>query len=178
MKFIDDMTMAESIYLKDKLIKNPNPVHPLQYHERTEHILPKESSKLQQQLNDLKIYTEKHQMKINQDKTKVILFNNATKYDFLPNLTLDTDCPLQVVDEIWLLGVQVKADLSWRSNTTAMCQTAYARLWMLRRLKPLGASVEELLDVYDKQIRCMVEFASSVWTSGISLAEVNQIERV
>ena len=97
MKFIDDMTMAESIYLKDKLIKNPNPVHPLQYHERTEHILPKESSKLQQQLNDLKIYTEKHQMKINQDKTKVILFNNATKYDFLPNLTLDTDCALQVV---------------------------------------------------------------------------------
>ena len=107
-------------------------------------------------LNELNGYTETHQMKIKQEKTNVILFN------FLPNLMLEADRPLQVVEEIRLLGVQVRADLSWRSNTTAMCQKAYARLWMLRRLKPLGASVDELLDVYDKQIRCMVEFASPV----------------
>ena len=42
----------------------------------------------------------------------------------------------------------------------------------------MGASVDELMDVYDKQIRCMVEFASPVWTSGLTLAEMNQIERV
>ena len=42
----------------------------------------------------------------------------------------------------------------------------------------MGASVDELLDVYDKQIRCMVEFASPVWTSGITVDEINQIERV
>ena len=78
----------------------------------------------------------------------------------------------------WLQGVQVTADLSWRSNTLAMCQNAYSRLWMLRRLKPLGASFDELLEVYDKQIRCMVEFPSPVWTPGITLEETNQIERV
>jgi hypothetical protein len=61
-----------------------------------------------------------------------------------------------------MLGVQVRSDLSWRSNTVAMCQNAYARLWMLRRLKLLGASEVELLDVYDKQIRCMAEFAAPV----------------
>ena len=38
MKFIDDMTIAESIHLKEKFITNPAPVHPLQYHERTGHI--------------------------------------------------------------------------------------------------------------------------------------------
>ena len=42
----------------------------------------------------------------------------------------------------------------------------------------MGATVDELLDVYDKQIRCMVEFATPVWTSGITLAEEHQIERV
>ena len=66
----------------------------------------------------------------------------------------------------------------WRSNTLAMCQNAYSRLWMLRRLKPLGASVDKLLEVYDKQIRCMVEFPSPVWTPGITLEETNQIGRV
>ena len=49
---------------------------------------------------------------------------------------------------------------------------------MLRRLKPLGATMEELLDVNDKQMRCMVEFLTPVWTSGLTQAEVNQIERI
>ena len=178
MKFIDDMTIAESIHLKETLIKNPTPVHPLQYHERTGHILPNERSKVQKLLQDLKVYTEEHEMKLNQKKTKAIVFHNAIKYDFLPNLSIENDSQIEVVDEIRLLGVQVRADLSWRSNTLVMCQNAYSRLWMLRRLKPLGASVDELLEVYDKQIRCMVEFASPVWTPGITLEEANQIERL
>ena len=49
---------------------------------------------------------------------------------------------------------------------------------MLRRLKPLGATTEELLDIYEKQIRCITEFASPVWTSGLTKDEVNQIERI
>ena len=49
---------------------------------------------------------------------------------------------------------------------------------MLRRLKPLGASEEDLLDVYEKQIRSVLEFASPVWTSGLTNDEKNQIERV
>ena len=76
------------------------------------------------------------------------------------------------------MKVLIMSDLSWKSNTSKMCQTAYTRLWMLRRLKPLGASDEELLDIYDKQIRCIVEYAAPVWTSGLTLAESNQLERV
>ena len=49
---------------------------------------------------------------------------------------------------------------------------------MLRRLKPLGATSEELLEIYDKQIRCITEFASPVWTSRLAKDEVNQIERI
>ena len=93
-------------------------------------------------------------------------------------MILENDTPLEVVEEIRLLGVIVRSDLSWRSNTKAICQKAYARLWILRRLKPIGATIEELIDVYDKQIRCVVEFAAPVWTSGLTVAEVNQIERV
>ena len=179
MKFIDDMTAAVSIDIKNNLVRNPdpNPARPLQYHDRTQHILPESNNELQSFLNDLKIYTNDHQMRINEDKTKVILFNNATKSDFLPNLTLDQQ-PLAVVEEIRLLGVQVRSDLSWRSNTAAICQKGYARLWMLRRLKPLGASTEDLIDVYEKQIRSVLEFATPVWTSGITKDEINQIERV
>ena len=180
LKFIDDMTAAVSINLKQNLVQNPdpNPIRPLQYHDRTQHILPEERYQLQSLLDDLMTYSDDHQMQINQSKSKVMLFNNAIKYDFLPKLSLQNDNPLEVVEEMRLLGVVVRSDLSWRSNTTAMCQKAYARLWMLRRLKPLGASVDELLDVYEKQIRCITEFSVAVWTSGITKDEVNQIERV
>ena len=160
MKFVDDMTVAESIYLKEKLVNNPEPIQPYQQHERTGHILQPECSRVQTMLGELCQYTEKHEMKLNQEKTKVILFNNAVKYDFQPKLTLQNGSQLEVTDEIILLGVQVRSDLS--SNTTKICQAAYSRLWMLRRLKPLGASEAELLDVYDKQVRCMVEFSTPV----------------
>ena len=178
MKFIDDMTVAESIYLKEKLTDNPNPIQPFQYHERTGHVLPKENCRIQTMLEELNQYTENHEMKMNQNKTKVIIFNNAVKYDFQPNLTIQNGGQLQVVEEIRLLGVQIRSDLSWSSNTSAMCKAAYARLWMLRRLKPLGASNDELLDVYDKQIRCLLEFSAPVWTSGLTQADETQIERV
>ena len=38
--------------------------------------------------------------------------------------------------------------------------------------------IDELHEVYDKQIRCMVELVSPVWTPGITLEETNQLERV
>ena len=179
MKWIDDMTAAESIHLKENLISNPNPVQPFQYHERHGYHLPPEKSELQTLLDGTITYTEQHQMKMNTMKTKVILFNKATKYDFQPKLTiLNNQTQLEVVEEIRLLGVTVRSDLSWKSNTSMMCKKAFARLWMIRRLKPLGATDGELLDVYDKQIRCVVEYASPVWTAGLTKADESHIERV
>ena len=49
---------------------------------------------------------------------------------------------------------------------------------MLRRLKKLGANHTDMLDVYCKQIRCVLELAVVVWTPGLTKAERNQIERV
>ena len=57
LKWIDDMTVAESIDLKNTLETDPNLLFPLQYHERTGHYLPSEHSKLQTLLNDLVEYT-------------------------------------------------------------------------------------------------------------------------
>ena len=108
----------------------------------------------------------------------MILFNRAKKYDFTPNLTISDSLPLKVVEEIKLLGVVVSSDLSWAKNTKSMCAKAYARLWILRRLKPLGVSQSQLLDVYEKQVRCMVEYASPVWIGALTRNEIVQIERV
>ena len=73
-------------------------------------------------------------MKINKNKTKVMLFNTARLRDFTPKLKIDGD-PIDVVEEIKLLGVILTSDLKWNENTMHITKKAYNKLWMIRRLK-------------------------------------------
>ena len=178
LKFVDDLTMAEAINVKGSVIPNPdpNPPRPLAYHDRTLHILPPDLTPVQQELYKMMQYCEENKMKVNTEKTKVALFNTAYKYDFQPHLTTDGVTHLEVVEEFRLLGIIFKSNLSWEANTNHMCQKGYSRIWMLRRLSKLGANQTEMLDVYYKQIRCVLELAVAVWTPGLTLEETYQIE--
>ena len=72
----------------------------------------------------------------------------------------------------------MRSDMKWYDNTDFICQKGYSRLWMLRRLKGLGASTNELLDVYQKQVRSVLELAVPVWQPALTQQEMRQIERV
>ena len=85
---------------------------------------------------------------------------------------------LEVVEKFKLLGVKIQSDLKWNENTDFICQKGYIRLWMLRRLKGLGASQTELLDVYEKQVRPVLELAVPVWQPALTRGQAKQIERV
>ena len=54
-------------------------------------------------------------MKLNLAKTKFMLFNPTDNYDFVPNLTID-GITLESSDEMKLLGLTIRNDLSWKSN--------------------------------------------------------------
>ena len=49
---------------------------------------------------------------------------------------------------------------------------------MLRRLKGLGASEDDLLDVYSRQVSSLLELSVPVWQPDLTLQEANQIEGV
>ena len=49
---------------------------------------------------------------------------------------------------------------------------------MLRRLKNLGASESQLLDIYTKQIRSVFELVVPVWHSSLTSTDSLNIERV
>ena len=53
LKYIDDLTLATAINLKETLVENPSPTHPTTYHDRTMHLLPKENDTIQQEFNRL-----------------------------------------------------------------------------------------------------------------------------
>jgi hypothetical protein len=96
----------------------------------------------------------------------------------MPKCSLAGGDELEVVEEIKLLGVMITSDLKWNAHCDFICQKAFARLWMLRRLKPLGASVDVLLEIYVTQIRNILEFAVAAWNSGLTKIHISQLERV
>ena len=51
MKYVDDLSYAQSINLKESLTDNPNPVLPTTYHDRTHHTLPATACQLLRELN-------------------------------------------------------------------------------------------------------------------------------
>jgi hypothetical protein len=180
LKFVDDMTLAEALNLRECLVPNPdhNQPLPLAYHDRTRHVLTDTENGMQTQLDKVVQYCRENDMKLNTDKTKVAIFNTGRNYDFTPRLSADGISNLEVVEEFKLLGIIFQSNLRWQANTDMMCKKAYARLWMLRRLKGLGASCSEMLDVFHKQIRCVLEMAVAVWEPALTQAQSRQLERV
>ena len=178
-KYVDDLTVAEAINLKASLTNDEEEVLelPLTYHNRTQEILPSDESKVQKQLIEISEYAKENEMKLNKKKTQVMLFNTARKHDFTPALKIDEE-NLEVTDEIKLLGVKITNDLKWNSNTKYITTRAYSRLWILRRLKNLGASHSELIDCYTKQARSILEYCAVVWHAGLTHINKSDIERV
>ena len=108
MKYVDDLSLVQSLNLRECLVPNPdpNPARPLAYHDRTHHLLPTDACQLQEEINRLVTYSENNQMRINADKCKVMIFNTGRKYDGMPKLTLSGEGGdyLEVVETFKLLG--------------------------------------------------------------------------
>ena len=124
-----------------------------------------------------KEYADTNEMQINFKKTKVILFKPCTSIDFMPDLRLG-DHELEVVEEMKLLGLIIRSDMTWVSNTDNMVQKANKRMWILRRLKNLGAQEDDMVDLYTKQVRSVLELAVPAWHGAITQVEMIAIERI
>ena len=118
-----------------------------------------------------------HKMRINCTITKLMVFNPGRSWDFLPRFHFIND-ELDVVEEIKLLEVIIRSDLSWQQNTDYIVIKKNKNLWSLRRLKKLGARTTDLVDVYIKQVRSLLEFAAVVWHPSLRNKDRVRIERV
>ena len=168
LKFVDDLTLAESINLNNTLEYSSlgNQLH-----------LPASKSKVHDQLIKTQHYADNNKMKINFNKTKLILFNPCTSLQFKPDFSIDSH-KLSVEDQVKLLGVTISSNMKWNAHIEDMVTRANKKLWILRRLSFLGASQTDLLDIYTKQIRSILEYAVPAWHGSTSQADKCDIERV
>ena len=86
-------------------------------------------------------------MKLNTDKTKFMLFNFSKNYQFNTRLSLEGK-PIEQVHETKLLGLVLRDDLSWKSNTELLTKKAFKRMIILRNLHNFDLPQEELINIY------------------------------
>jgi len=117
-------------------------------------------------------------MSINHSKTKAMLCNSRRKWDFVPELNLSQQGNIEVVDQIKVVGFIMRSDMKTSSNTSYLTSKAYKRMWLLRRLKALGASTQQLLDTMEKQVLSTLWLGAPAWFLQITLQEKTNINRV
>ena len=88
------------------------------------------------------------------------------------------DIPFAVVEEISLLGVTIQTDLIWNLQVERMITRASRRMYIICVLKKNGVPLHDLVLIYKMYIRPILEFASPVWTSSLTVSQTNEIERV
>ena len=85
-KYIDDMSMCQSVDLSQLKSIDGEAHKPLNYRDRTLHYLPLNENKLQLQMNQIHEFCKIQNFKINENKTQTVIFNVATSKDFYPRI--------------------------------------------------------------------------------------------
>ena len=179
-KWVDDLSLTVPIRLSENLIPDnrPKQIGPVPYHSRTGQMLPRTKNQMQNELDQLNEYCRMSKMSISKEKSKCMIFNRSKKNDVMPELYLTPNSKLEVVEEMKLVGYKLRSDLKTTSNTQYIVKRAWQKMWVVRRLKALGASETEMLNVLRAQVLSVLHFASPAWSTQISARESSQIESV
>ena len=179
LQFVEDLTLAESLILRQSVVSSLTTERPPpdQFHSRTGHSLIQAKSKVFEQIIAVHKYSKENDMQLNLKKTKFMLFNQCKTIDFQPSYTIEST-EIETVEETKLLGAILTSDLKFDKNTEYIVKRAYLRIWILRRLKNLGTTIEQLTDVYTKQILSILELAIPLWQSSLTQSNKISIERV
>ena len=136
------------------------------------------NNQLQEDLDNLKTFTDENLMVINQKKTNIMKFNFRKSLDFPPIFSFENGPSLEIVNQTKLVGIIISDDLKWSAHVEYMVKRANKKIWLLRRMKILKLDTDILLDFYCKEVRSILEFGVPVWNSGITSRMRELIERV
>ena len=100
------------------------------------------------------------------------------KYDFTPELQLGGSQNIQIVEEMKVVGFILRSDLRTISNTQYIIKKAYSRMWIIRRLKALGATKHRLIDILHKQVLSVLTLGVPAWDCLLTQQERTDLDRV
>ena len=175
-KYVDDLTILDLICLSQVLTEYNCYQHVPNDIGIDQKFIPPEDLKTQSHLNYISEWTHLNKMKLNEDKSKYMIFKRVTG-DITTRLKMN-DVTIERIEEAKIVGVWLTSDLKWAKNTKELCRRAYARITMITKLKYAGTHRNDLIDIYMKYIRSILEYCSVVWHSSLTQQQTNNLESV
>ena len=177
-KFIDDLSVLEIINLILQGISSYNPKQQVPSDIAIGNkFIPSEHLQSQSYLDAISQWTNSKKMKLNCDKSKYMIFNFSKNYQVNTRLYLENTL-LDQVTETMLLGVIIKDDLTWHSNTHNIVVKGYQRMLILKKLYSFNVPTEDMIHIYCMYIRSILEQSCVVWGSSLTCGQEFDIERV
>ena len=140
-------------------------------------IIPSEHLKSQQYMEDIKTWTHDNKMKLNENKTKNMIFNFSTNKQFCTDIKINGEV-IETVKEARLLGTIISSDLKWEANTKFLVKDSNRRLRILHNAYKFTRNKQHLKQIYMQHVRCKLEQAAPVWHHSLTKAEISSLERV
>ena len=85
---------------------------------------------------------------------------------------------LEKLPVVKILGIWLSEDVTWTRNCKEITIKAYSRLSMLTKLRYVGVSREDLLNIYVLYIRSVTEYCSVAFHSRLTQEQSNKLERI
>ena len=176
-KFVDDLSVLEKLNLILVGLTSYNfKNHVASDIGIDQQYLPSMNIQSQNYLEEIENWTNENIMKLNVDKSKIMIFN-FTKQQFATRLYME-NILLETINETKLLGTIVQSDLKWDQNTDMIVKKGYQRMLILHKLNSFHVADGDLVQIYKLYIRSLLEQNCQVWHYAITEEEKTDIERV
>ena len=157
-KYIDDLSILQLVLLSGLLVNYNFYQHVASDIGVDMQYLPAISYQTQDHLNYISNWTRENLMKLNEKKSNYMVFTRS-KESFATRLNVN-NINLEKVSFTKLLGVWISEDMSWAKNGQDICRKAFSRLSLITKLRYVGVSRDDLLDIYILIIRSVAEYCS------------------
>ena len=141
-----------------------------------EKFLPASSYGVQTNLNYISNWTKENLMVLNEAKCNYMIFSRS-KTNIATRLKLNGQ-NLDKTNVSKILGLWISEDLTWSKNCQEICQKSYSRLSMITKLKYVGVTTEDLLDIYILFIRSLTEYCAVVFHSSLTQQQSDKLEKI
>ena len=175
-KYIDDLATLEEIIIKNKLTDYDCWQHVPSDIPTNQRFLTPTTFKSQGIIDDIAQWTSENKMKLNEEKSKYMLFSKLRE-PFSTRLTINKN-KIDEENDMLHLGLWISKDLSWEKHISEICKKTYPKIKMLTKLKYVGVSTEDLIELYCLLIRSQTEYCSTVFHSSLTQKLTNKLESI
>ena len=175
-KFIDDLSILQLVCFSGLLVEYNFFKHVASDVGIDDKYLPASAYQTQDHLDYISNWTQMNLMRLNETKSNYMIFTRS-KESFATRLSMN-GVTLDKMPVTKMLGMWISEDMSWSRNCREIARKAYARLSMITKLKYVGVSRADLLDIYILFIRSVTEYCSIVFHSRLTKDESEMLERI